>query len=469
MFTKSQINELIKKILYIAQNNNDRIEVSSYEEAAQVCAYVAGYNSINEFLSSEENSSKDTVSIFKCIENNEEFKQEKEFKDITVNLNIEEIQNLNMYLSRYNKNKNQRNIKENINILSKLNIGYKYNPITKYSDNIFINTENTLFYSNSNLFFEKIKNDLMEQKQTIINLIESSKFDGETDNYLIDPINEIFNGVFLEEIFEDEILDHKGFIFVWFLMIQQIKEKFNINFNLELLYQTLDLDFVIKISTILAKDSNFLSSMILNYIKSLSNVVIEKNKIKIPKESVKKHDSNCKKLLSLFDYFDWGYKNNKFKINDNSLFSIMLEKKSININVENQRLFNLLLEKSISKYDKTLNGLEIKEHIVFILDDFGLIKKPIKSNYVIQFIRSDSNIKNNNFEDFNQILFSKQNSFTNFSNEFLAKVMNNSKLIEKNIFYANAQDLIYLEEKNGFIFKKTKPFEEVYELIKINA
>jgi len=457
LFTESQIRQIIEKVNHVAQSNNGIIHITKIEDAASLAAYIAGYSSWKQYRKANKKDSK-LLELNFSLENLEN----KNFNSLTVDISPHIILEFESYLKSLQNKSIPFELKENKQLLFKIAVGQNYNKLTKSNQTYFLNLENTCFIGNNSRFIDYVKANLKEQLQTVIEINSGNK-----SSEKLDPINEIFTSDYLEDFLTNGTQNNKNFIFIWGLLIKQLAKQFKLKFTADFLMKSLELDFILKAWCLLSKENNYLSKILIDYIKSLSLVKVDKSKINISKDSQEKHWENVKKIYFQLLIIKNAYDDGIFLYNGLKLIDCMISKKSIDIVIPNKTngfIFNIIefvLTSASAAYQKLVKGLDIKEHAIFIINKHENIRKlPIKNDYVFclaKLLPYESKM----LDKFEQIVFSKHLSFIEPSLEFIRNFYLNTTKIEDNIFTNSGKILLELDENSAYLWKKENKDSEI--------
>lgn len=449
LFTESQVRQIIEKSHQIASSNNGSIPISNLEDAASLAAYIAGYSSWKQYRKEQKKLGK--------LELKSEIQEDEatSFNLLTIDSSPIAILELKTYLKSLTNKESKPELKENKQLLYKIEVGQVYNKLTKATQICHLDLENSCFVGDNFKFLGIAQNSLVEQLQTIIEFNAGNK-QGEK----LDPINEIFSGDYLEDFLSQGSQDNKNFAFIWGLLVKQLFEQYKFKFTAEFLMKTLELEFVMKAWCMLYQEGNFLANMLMGYIKSLPQIKIEPSKIILSKDAQEKHWENIKKIHSQLSVLKEAYDQNIFSYDGLKLIDCMVEKKNADISVSMKAkdfIFNVIdfvIDCASRSYQKHVEGLDAKEHAVFIINKHEKLNKVVHANdYVFSFVQllpyASSQMSN-----FEQIIFTKHSSFIQPDNEFIIKFYMNTPNVEKNLFANSGEALINLEENYAYLWKK---------------
>lgn len=449
-FNESQIRKIIEKTMQIAQNNNGAIPISKIEDAAALAAYIAGYSSWKEYRKEQ----KKDLTPKSPLEIEEINEKENNFSIKKIDISPENVNLFKDYFLSLIKQEQLPSLKENNQLLFNIIIGNSYNKLTKASEPRTLLLQNTAFIGNNERFLDNAIFSLEEQKQTIF------KFSNKPENAKLDPINEIFVGDYLEDFLAEYSQDHRDFIFIWGLLLKHLYQQYKMKITVDFLIETLSLDFVVKIWYLLSQENSFIGSMLLNYIKSLSNIKQEGFSIAFSKESQEKHWKHVQPLLSKLTIIKDAYDHEVFSYDGELLQSCMINKKSLSFFVPNRGenlIFNLIdfiVHSATVSYLKLVDGLNIKEHSIFIINSNDkLSKTPLENDYIFffsYFLPFDSSF----LQFYEQIVFSKHNSFIEPPETLIKKLYLQTKIITDNIFFNSGASLLSLNNDYGYLWQK---------------
>jgi hypothetical protein len=458
LFSESQIRQIIEKTNQIAVSNSGFIPISNLEDAAALAAYIAGYSSWKQYRKEQKKAGKLIFQSEVDVAENEL----KNFNIQTVGVDATDILELKERLRKNSHQKYIPEIKENKQLLYKIEVGQVYDKVTKATQICYLNLENTYFIGENYNFLKIAQNSLVEQDQTIIEFAPGNKGSDK-----LDPINEIFSGEYLEDFLSHGTYDNKSFSFIWGLLIKQIYEQYKIKFTADFLLKTLELDFVMKSWCMLYQEGNFLANMLMSYIKTLSQIKIEPSKIILSKESQEKHWENIKGINAQLNSLKQAYDENIFSYDGVKVLDSMIEKKSINISIPTKseefifKVVDFIIDSSSRSYQKQVEGLDIKEHSIFLINKHEKITMNIIGNdYVFAFsqLLPHAVSKINNVE---QVIFTRHDSFIEPSKEFLMKFYLSTSNVEKNLFANSGEVLIKMEDNISYLWKRESKEAEI--------
>jgi hypothetical protein len=449
IFSELQIKQIIEKANQVANQNNGVIPISNLEDAASLAAYIAGYSSWKQYRKEQKKLEK--MEFKSHLEN----QATKEFDMQTIDISPTAILELKDKLKKFQNLKQSVQLQENKQLLYKIEVGQMYDKVTKATEICYLNIENTCFIGENTNFLKIAQNSLVEQLQTIIEFNQSNK-----PSDKLNPIEEIFSGDYLEDFLSSGNQDSKNFNFIWGLLIKQISEQYKIKFTAEFLIETLALEFVMKAWCMLYQEGNFLANMIMNYIKALPQIKIEPSKVNLSKTAQEAHWENIKGLYSELIEIKDAYDKDIFSYDGIKLLDCMIEKKCAEISIPSKtekfliKVIEFIISSSIQSYQKQVNGLDIREHAIFIVNKNENLNPIVEENdYIFNFTQlspwASSNLKN-----YEQIVFSKHNSFMEPGNDFLNKFYLSTTNIEKNLFANSGDVLIKLEDNISYLWKR---------------
>ncbi len=447
-FTESQIRQVMEKVFQIANKNNGKIPIYKLDDAATLAAYIAGYSSWKQYRKEHK---KETILTSISVEDK---KEQKEFTTKKVEVSPENIVDLKKRFTDLPILNKKAEIKENKKNIYKIIVGKDYNTVTKSNEFKNIWVENTCFVGSETIFLDSAKNSLMEDIQPII------EFSSKSGKDKIDPINEIFSGDYLEDYLGGSSSDHRDFQFIWGFLIKHLSQQYKMKFTANFLLETLELEFVVSIWSLLSQENSFLGGMLLTYIKSISNIKNEGFTISLSGEAQKKHWDNVVKIRSKLKELQKAYEDGVFSYEGNFLGNYIVEKKSASIYIpekSNKLVLNtvdFLIETTSLAYSKLVEGLSIKDHAVFIFNTHeSLNKLPIESDYVF-FFSQILPFEISKLYFYNQVVFSKHQSFIEPNEDFLKKFYFKTKIINENIFANSGDFLINLDQNSAYLWQK---------------
>lgn len=235
----------------------------------------------------------------------------------------------------------------------------------------------------------------------------------------------------------------------------------------DFLMETLDLGFVVKSWLMLYQEGNFLANMLMGYIKSLPLIKIEPSKVSLSQQSQNTHWENIRDIYAQLNALKQAYDQNIFSYDGMKILDCMLEKKSIGLSIPSKsedflfKVLEFIIDSSSRSYQKQVEGLDIKEHAVFVISKHEKINVNISANdYVFSFVQlppyAASRI--NNVE---QIIFTKYDSFVEPDKDFLMKFYLETSLVEKNLFANSGDVLIKMEENVAYLWKRENKEAEI--------
>ena len=448
-FSESQIRQIIEKSFQISQKNNGVIPLDKLEDAATFAAYIAGYSSWKQYRKSQK---QDFTFAFTEIEDQVAI---KEFNPIKIETSSEKIQELKNKLLSIKKRNINTELKSNKQILFKIECGTTHERITKSINPYYIHAQNTCFVGSNNNFLDNVKKSINHQLQTIIEFSGSSKIKDK-----LDPINEIIYGEHFEDFFTNNIDEHRDFSFLWVLLIKQIAQQYKIKFTLDLLIETLELDFILKSWYLLSQEENFLANMLLAYLKTLSLKQSDLNYCSISKESQINHWKNVRNIYSKLLLFQQSYDDGVFSYEGLELSQCFIEKRNADFFIPNKvnnfiiEVVNFISSTATYMYHKTVDGYDIKEHSIFLINKHKELNKNL---YYSEYIINLNKISSINIEElgkFEQIVFSKHDAFVEPNVEFIKKFYLETPNIKDNLFANSGAILINLNDNEAYVWQK---------------
>lgn len=139
IFSESQVRQIIEKSNQIAQSNNGVIPIANLEDAAALAAYIAGYSSWKQYRKEQK---KAGVLLFQA-EVEQDIK--KDFNLSTVDLSAPGILELKKKLNDISNKDSKPEMRENKQLLYKVEVGQVYDKVTKATKICYLNLENTCF------------------------------------------------------------------------------------------------------------------------------------------------------------------------------------------------------------------------------------------------------------------------------------------------------------------------------------
>lgn len=476
-YTESQIRQMVEKISQIAEKNKGFIKINRIEDAASMAAYIAGYSSWQQYRKDQKKKkSKNEISI----ETNDEKNQIEEdmFSACHIDISSQEILIFKDSLQQLQKySRLSPDFQENRQIISNLLIGEKSNKVTKSKEIFSLNIEPTLFMGNDFTFINSVKEQLIEQKQCILEFSSDKKENSNT--FKLDPLNEIYCSEFFDILFDIQHQNYKDFGFLWSMIIKQITQQYYIKLNVEFLLKTLDLDFLVKFWLLLSHESHFLSNMIGQYFKNLSSINLQTNQVYVSASAQKKHWDNTIYLRKRLELLKEAYKSNIFSYNGQSLLVAFANKKNVQLYLPSKiepfilKCVNLVMQNCIQVYEKSVAGLNTKYHQIFIVNKHeDLLKIDIDSEYFVYFCHAYPH-QNFLLSSFSQIIFTKHHVFHDLNPEFIIKFYLNTQDLTENIFAKSGDILLNLNKNEAYLWKTLEKSDiehlGTYNLIKIFA
>ncbi len=450
-FKKTQIKQTIEKILLVAQKNNGSIPISNISEASNFFAYLEGYPSWQSYV--QENSKNKNIS-----KNHESHNLTSEFKSweiprsFNANFNPQFFNDLLCKLDNNPIEKSENVIKEVKGLGKKINLGFKFNKITKYKDIFLLNKENTLLIGNSKIK-DSIMNQIKNNRDAFIRVTDKNE-----NAFYIDPIEEIIKTKLI-----DIILSSGGkesiYEVMWISIVNDIVQNFNKNVSIDFLFGTIDLKFLISY-WVKIDDSNLNKKMVKNYLETIGIQLIEKDFIEISGESINKHSQNIQKVKNLLNNLKRGYEIGIFKDTKESIFKCLLEKKSINLFIPYEsseyifRIYEQILKFHFKNYDQLTRNFN-KENfgVWFINQNKNIFSDGFEYRNIFSF-RFFNNLSPSQIVYEEQILFCKLESFILPEKDFLIYFYVNTKNMDSNIFQEAGKSLLELNEEEYYLWQK---------------
>lgn len=449
LFSELQIKQIIEKTNQVATNNNGAIPISSLDDAASLAAYIAGYSSWKQYRKEQKKSEK--IEFKSHVEN----QRIKQFDINIVDISPAAIIDLKDRLKNFSKVAAPTALQENKQLLYKIEVGQMYDKTTKATEFCYLNLINTCFIGENTNFLKIAQNSLIEQSQTIIEFNQNSN-----PRDKLNPIEEIFAGDYLEEFLSNGNQDSKNFNFIWGLLIQQLAEQYKVKFTADFLIETLDLSFVMKTWCMLHQEGNFLANMIMNYIKALPQIKMEPSKVTLSKATQDSHWENIKGIYNDLSELKDAYDKNIFSYSGVKLLDCMVGKQSIEISIPLKtekfliKVIEFIIGSTNQSYQKHVEGLDIKEHAIFIINKHENLNPVVtESSYIFNFTQLAS-WASSSIKDYEQILFSKHNSFMQPSDDFITKFYLSTPNLEKNLFANSGEALMKIEDNISYLWKR---------------
>lgn len=456
--SKNQIKEIIEKLLHISKSNNGVIPALNISEVSNIVAYLEGFPSWQHYLDYKSKEGRNFKGFFDLY-----FEKNNTNASSSSNLTIKLLPSIK-FRERLLSNGffEELTLKENKQIIAKIEIGSKVNSITKTREYHYLSLEDTAFIGENNLIGKKIKEQLASNTQTTIEFVDLD------NGFSIDIINELFNTELFDVFFDSQEINQKDFMFIWPLIIKQIAKQFKIKYDIDIVLETLTLGFLVNTWATLSEDNNFLSSILINYFKSLGDININGNELNFSREALASHEKNIEKIYLMLVEIKEGYKKGIFSKN-NKLIDFMINKQSVVVSVPKKDVFkhiniiNSIIKFSVQKYNDIVKGKNAKEHIVFLLNEHkDLDKSFFNFKHVIMF--NFLNVENYyTINNINQIIFSKHESFIKPNDNFLIDFYLNT-ISGENIFFNSGEKLLTLKEKNFYLWQQIENKKELFKL-----
>lgn len=450
LFNESQIRVIIEKSLQIAKNNNGFISLPKTKDAIELANYIAGY-SLKDY---KNNKNKENLLFnFKINDENLNIVYKDIYVNISNSINIE----IDLFFQKFQKKSLPKLIQENKKEFYKPVIGKSFNDITKYNTPSYLNIANTAFIGDSYFFINKAKNSLQEEGQCVLEFNSNS----DIDCLKLNPINEIYSSLFLEDFFYQQSLPNNKPLFIFGLIIKNIIEQTNIKINIDFLLKTINLEFFVKYWLYLNNNNNnhYLSKIILNYIKSLNIIQNEKN-IFLSKTAQEIHLNNFKSIINQLHLFEKAYDANIFSENGVDLLDLMKSKTSTNFFIPDNlhsliyNYLDFLIFISSKSYSNIVQQFNIKKQAIFVINKhnkLSVVKS--KNNYIYTFNQLFPQ-QTNCLNDFNQIIFCHHSYYNEPNSDFLNYFYLNTEKIYDNIFFNSGEQLLKLKNNECFIWQK---------------
>ncbi len=478
------IEKFVKKLQYLSNRNNGKINVSNNAAIGDFLAYLMDKNSwkdLKDSLSQKTNSwvlnpikiepSKNyeaPLSLYLDIHKEKNLLSHLYLHGFFMNFNKEindtlfikdfEFISIDNEISKLSKSLSFIKIKNNLySASSSVKIG-SYKNSLKSIETLFIPNANTLLISDKEEMhdkFTKIYEQIKNEKQYIIKLDHEN-----TNNFKIDFIEELFELDAFNDFFACP--ESKHFLNFWLILIQQLREEYQVSFTPEFLEKSLNIDFLFTCLEKFSQEKPFLSSFFISYFK-LIGIDIDKEELKTNKKYIKEIKINAQNILNHFKMTQELF----FKIQSvQKMYSYGLFEshgKGISSELQNQYTIHLRSpEKSIEpfyhQYCQILINI-INHHLskfskndIYLFNHSSLHFK--NTDKVIEYKLINSNdLEIVSDQYFNQIIFGPIKNALDFSDEFLKYFYLNTPKIE-NIFFNDQQFLKSLREDQIYLWKK---------------
>lgn len=435
--------------MYVANKNSGSIPISNIVDASNFFAYLEGYPSWGAYV--EENLKKSNLQNF-IISPAEKDETEIYEKDLDFKTDSLFHKYLINKLTKKENTKKDILINEVRDLDKKIIIGYKFNKITKANDLFFLKKENTLIVGESKIR-NSILNQMLENKTSFIHITN------EKDNsLLINPIYEIFNSKLINNFFNYDN-DISSFQIIWVSLIKNLIEDYNKNINIEFLFESLELSFILNYYNYIS-EKNINKVLIKKYIESLGIETDNTLSFKIDSNKLIEHKKATKKIKNFLIEIKKGYESGLFSNKNFLIKNILNEKKSIKLYVPNEEseyiyyVYNQILNFNFNEYDNATYSFNKENFGIWIINDNKRILNNncnFKNIFLIRIFDSLAEVKNINEE---QILFSNHKFFNLPNKDFIVYFYINTKYMEKNIFNNAGEELLNMNKEDLFLWQK---------------
>lgn len=487
-FNENQIKALISSLLYIGKKNNGTISVESLEEAAEIVAFSAGFNSFKELkksLRQESVSLSNNInSTFNISKNHIVDRKELLLLNKKNNLSISEKKSLKdkINLPTYPLTDDTEMVKMiNQKDSNLIVVGSIYDEINKCDILQHLNRENTIFVGDNKNFFDLAIEKIIKKNITHLHIVDNkSQNEWLNNDYSqvvnIDPLNEIYCSDYFDVLFGLDYTDFNGFDVLWSMIIKDYISSNNYSMSSKFLKYSLTLDFLILYFIDLKDKKNPLSNLLERYFKDLGIELKNYDNINYDSNIIEKHTDKILPIYSKVKIVDDLYNKGVFKVSKReSIINLLKNRKSVQLQFSEtnddylMHIKDTLVNYLLNTYENVCekNNYKKENYQLTILVDFkNLInKKHFYKNqysYIIKYL-PDVNESLNYVE---QIVFGKQNDILKFDNNFLVNIYTNTENLI-NIFAFKNKKLSDLKINESYLWKKD--LENKYlDVFKIN-
>lgn len=453
-FKKTQIKQTIEKILLVAQKNNGYIPISNINDASNFFAYLEGYPSWQAFVK-DNVIKKNNFNHFPSV-NSLEIKDGVSNETKKIILTAEFAEKILNQVRNKEYSENIVEVKECIDLDKKIILGFNYNKVTKAKDVYFLNKEDTIIFGESEVK-NTIFNQFKDNKSSFVSIVS------EKSDYLINPINEIFNTKLIDLILKD---NQSIFEIMWLEMLNSIIKDFNKDIDIDFLIKSIELEFIV---SYLIKNNKYNNGLAKEYLNSIEIFTKEQDVLEINNTSNELHLNSTFRIKELLKNIKTGYEEGIFGNSKERIVNFLNKKIPLKLFVPKNSsdqiyaIFNSVLNFSFKNYDISTQNFKKQNYGVwFICDNKNILKNELFKN-IIQ-IKIFENILDAHLITEEQILFCKLDVFGLPEKDFLIYFYINTKNMDKNIFTEAGKELLSLPCDEFYLWQKAN---EQFNLNKI--
>lgn len=316
-------------------------------------------------------------------------------------------------------------------------LGYSYSEITKYSEPIIFPKGSVCFFGSKEGLIESLLTNLISQGANVISFSKKRN-----NNFKkIDLLNSLLISNNLEEILNLINGANNHFLFVWSLVVKDLikDEK---NFKYDEFLDSFNLDFIIKYYIDAVNNQNYISKIILSYLKTIPDFNIESQIIKISDLSKEFHYEQSKFLYTFFHKIISDYKKS------NDLYDNLILKDFSDIAGETIFIGDFseesyfLLNNIFRKINKAEN------EFIFFTDSIEINPFYSKNS---SFLLVTSYLEKPNSNSFDHFAFGETERYIQPDSDIILKIISLTPDISTNIFDLTGKNIALLA-KDEFYF-----------------
>lgn len=447
-----EMKTLARTLYQLVDKSSQGIHLKSMHDCAQVISKLYGFSSWNEF--------KQTIPKLK----QDNFHDLKTFD----NINSPDFVFLKVKKSQFKINVQSHDIisePEIIekNLISEIIIGRKYNPVLKSHKMISLLPENFIIFSglSEKKSLNSIKRQFKEFGHNYINLTEQIG----SKHLKLDPWTYLFKNEGLENFFYSQD-SSEDFILSWISVLRYIQHEFNFTPSSKEALDFLTIPGIIHLYDWLKENKQSSAWYFQRYFEKIG-VVENNDHYDISIQTQQKHWGHIKKSYNLLHNLNSLYEEKIFqKSSTDQLWNYLITGKSIHIgllpsSVKNDFYKKIVLKeiiRVINQYKKKIGdklpqhytiglfceNMELWNHSLFnqLQEDF-LLKGFVSS--------SGKGLKDISCENINQVVFLKSFNLE-IPFEIKEKILDETRILEENIFYSQMNILKNIDENTGFLW-----------------
>ncbi len=477
------VDKFVKKLQYLSERNQGKINVSNNAAIGDFIAYLMDKNSwkeLKESLSQKTNSWNLTPIKFENVKNYEDplilyldIHKEKNLLNhvhltsLFMNAGKELNQGLNLKdFYFFDFDEEVKKLQKSLSFMKIKNLYYTPSSTVKFGvyknslkaiDTLFIKNANTLMISDDmNMYrkFDLIYQQISEQNQLTLRIDPYKK-----SNFKIDLIEELFHADNFNDFFNCP--DSKHFSNFWLILIQQIREEYQVSMTPEFLLKTLKIENLLFILNKIVEEKPFLLSFFISYFKligieidktELKNNKLYLSEIKIESQHILNHFKLTQELFLKIKMIDKMYQDGIFESHGKNIMWALEHDKHIDLWMPHkndtqhyhnyQQLVQIILNQSFSKLMTPIYIFNISG--IMITHQEKINEYKILNSKDVQYFSE---------KHFSQVIFAKINHSIEFSDDFLKYFYLNTLKID-NIFYHEQELLKGLKSNQFYLWQK---------------